>query len=91
MNKLLRFNLQGSCQKLCDLPDTPDFSNQTHVSPGAAWEQLGIKPQNKTNAYHMFFFLHAERQNYSPKSVIIASHSQEYGKGDHVWGWGVNV
>jgi len=52
MKKLLRFNLQGSCQKLCDLPDTPDFSNQTHVNPlCAAWEQLGIKPQNKTNAY----------------------------------------
>lgn len=82
MKKLLRFNLQGSCQKLCDLPDTPDFSNQTHVNPlCAAWEQLGIKPQNKTNAYNMFFFLfHAERQKYSPKSVITASHFQEYGK-----------
>lgn len=33
MNKLLGFNLQGSCQKLCDLPDTSDFSNQTQVSP----------------------------------------------------------
>lgn len=82
MNKLLGFNLQGSCQKLCDRPDTPDFSNQTRVSPlWAAWEQLGVKPQNKINAYRIYFFLlHAEKQNYSPKSVITTSHFQEYSK-----------
>lgn len=32
MDKFLGLRLQESSQKFCDLLDTPDFSNQTHVS-----------------------------------------------------------
>ena len=55
MNKLLRFNLQGSCQKLCDLPDTP----VSLIKPmlvfcdllGSSWES-----NHKTRLMHIICF-----------------------------------